>query len=145
MLALAGIMVLNFENDSQKCAYHVSCEIYQRIFFFDYHHYHNHFVQRVNWSYHFHSLSFIKTPKKPRIPYEHFLLNVFPVLNFRRSLFNNFFYLIIQTRTESATHKLNVPKNVLDLQTDLVSTKSGGGATASPALPPSLCYWLEGI
>ena len=56
VLGLAYIMVLNFENDSQKCTYHVTYDIYQRIFFFDHHRYHNHFVQRVNCIYHFRPL-----------------------------------------------------------------------------------------
>ena len=56
VLGLACIMVLNFENDSQECTRHVTYDIYQRIFFFDHHRYHNHFVQRVNWIYHFRRL-----------------------------------------------------------------------------------------
>ena len=92
VLALAPIIVLNLENASQKCVHHVSYDIYQRIFFFDRHRYHNHFVKRVDWIYHFRRL---KKQKQNRISYEHFVLNVFPVLNFCRSLFNNFFNLII--------------------------------------------------
>ena len=53
MVAVGGIMLLNFENDSQNFAHHVSCDLYQHIFFFDHHRYHNHLVQRVDWIYHF--------------------------------------------------------------------------------------------
>ena len=50
--ALVGIMVLNFENDlTQKCAHHVNCDIYQHIFFFGHHRYHNHLVLKVDWTY----------------------------------------------------------------------------------------------
>ena len=39
-------MVLNFENDlTQKCAHHVSYDIYQHIFFFGHHRYINLFDQ----------------------------------------------------------------------------------------------------
>ena len=76
VLALVGIMVLNFENDLPKSAHHVSYDIYQRIFFFAHHRYHNHFVRRVDWIYHFCRLE----EKQNRIPYEYFVLNVFPVI-----------------------------------------------------------------
>ena len=129
VLALAGIMVLNFENDLQKCAHHVSYDIYQRIFIFDHHRYHNHFVQRVDWIYHFRRLK----KKKRNNSLKKFVLNVFPVLNFRRSLLNNFFFnLIIQMQTESATDRLDVPTDVLDVPTDLVKRKSGGQLTRAP-------------
>ena len=83
--ALAGILVLNFENDlTKKCSHYVSCYIYQHIFFFGHHRYHNHFVPRVDCIYHFCRL---KNQNKT-YPYEHFVLNVFPVVNFRRSLLN---------------------------------------------------------
>ena len=83
-------MVLNFENDlTQKCAHYVSYDVHQRIFFFSRHRHHKHLVLRVDWIYHFSRLK--KTPKQNRIPYKHFVLNVFPVLNSRQSLFNNFF------------------------------------------------------
>ena len=50
---LAGIMVLNFENNlTQKCAHHEWYDIYQHTFFFGYLRYHNHFVLRVHWIYH---------------------------------------------------------------------------------------------
>ena len=53
-LALADIMELNFESDlTQKCGNHVSYDIYQHLFFFGHHRYHNHFVRRVDWIYHF--------------------------------------------------------------------------------------------
>ena len=77
---LAGIMDL-----TQKCAQYVSYDIYQHIFFFSHNRYHNHFVLRVDWIYHFCQLK-----SQNRIPYEHFVLNVFPALNFRRNLLNNF-------------------------------------------------------
>ena len=73
-------MVLNYENDlTQKCAYHVSYEVYQYIFIFWHHRYHNHFVLRVDRIYQFCTL------KYNRIPKEHLVLNALPLLNFRRS------------------------------------------------------------
>ena len=65
----------------------MSYDIYSHIFFFGHHRYHNHFVPRVDWIYHFCRL---KKKKENRFPYEHFVLNIFLVLNFRWSLFNNF-------------------------------------------------------
>ena len=69
VLGLPCIIVLNFENDSQKSTHHVTYDIYQRIFFFDHHRYHNHFVLRVNWIYHFSRLK-----KKTKTE---FLANIF--------------------------------------------------------------------
>ena len=129
--ALVGTMVLNFENDlTQKCAHHVSYDIHKHIFFFGRHRYYNHFVLRVHWIYHFCRVK----KNQNRIPYEHFMLHVFPVLNFRWSLFNNFLNLIIQKQTKSTIDRLNVPTNVLDVPTDLVRTKSEV-ETAPPWLP----------
>ena len=65
--ALAGVVVLNFENGlTQKCAHHVSYDVYQHMF--GHHCYHDHFVLRVDRICHFCPL------KKSRIPNEHFFV-----------------------------------------------------------------------
>ena len=148
LLALAGIMVLNFENDSQKCAHHVSCNVYQHIFFFGHHRCHNHFVLRVDWIPPFCRLK----NRTKQNPLQTFCIERLSRRKknkqkkpFCRSLFNNFFNLIIQTQTESATEKINVPTNILDVPTDLVRTKSGRGINCPlPHLGYAndhLCWW----
>ena len=69
-------------------------------------------------------LSVKKNPKTKQNSLRTFCIERLSLLNFRRSLFNNF---IIQTHTESATDSLNVP-------TDLVRTKSGGATSPCPPL-----------
>ena len=72
LLALAGILVLNFENDlTQKCVYHVSYDIYQHIFFGHYR-YHNHIVLRVDWICYFCRLK--KQTKQNRIFHDNLTL-----------------------------------------------------------------------
>ena len=113
-----------------------SLPVYQHVFFFGHDRCYYHFVQRVDWIYHFCRLK--NKTKLNRIPYERFVLNVFSVLNYRQSLFNNFFNLITQTQTESSTDRLNVPTNVLNVPTDLVRTKRWGGGNCP--LSPLLGY-----
>ena len=127
LLAVTGTMVLNFENDSQNCAHYVSYDICQHIFSFGHHRHHNHFVSRVDRVYHFCRLRKNKTEFLTNILYS----TSFPVLNFRRSLFFN---LIIQTQSESAIDRLNVPTNLLDVPTDLVRMKIRGATVPPPPL-----------
>ena len=41
---------------AQKCVDHMSYDIYKHAFFFGHYRYHNHFVLRVDWIYHFYRL-----------------------------------------------------------------------------------------
>ena len=103
----------------------MSYNVYQRILFFGHHHYNYHFVKRVDRIYYSCPL------KKNRIPYKHFVFNAIPILNLRRELLTTF-YFVIQTQIESATDKLNVPTNVLDVPTDLARTKTGRTPPCAP-------------
>ena len=59
-----------------------------------------------------------------------------------QNLLNDFFILVLQTETESATDELIISINVVNVRTDLVWAKSGSGVTA---LCPSLAYVIDNI
>ena len=119
----------------------MSYDIYQHIFFFSHCRHHNHFVLRVDWVYHV----FWLKKKQNRIPYEHFALNVFPVLNFCRSLFNNF--LIWWFKHERNPRQTDLMSRQFIGCTDRPSQGEKWGAAAPLSLlgyaNDFLCLWLR--
>ena len=128
LLALTGIMVLNFGNDSQKCAHYVSYDIYQRIFSFGHLRYHNHFVQRVDWIYHFCRLK----NKTKQNSLQTFCTGRLSRNYLSPEVIQQFFLFDNSNAKESATDRLNVPTNVKDVPTDQVRTKSGAELAPCP-------------